>query len=39
MGITCKPIKKVESIMQKMENELERQKKLNKEKKKEGEKN
>jgi Sec-independent protein translocase protein TatA len=27
MGITCKPIGKFQSIMRKMENELERQKK------------
>lgn len=32
MGITCKPVGKFQSIMKKMENELERQKKLAKEK-------
>jgi hypothetical protein len=43
MGITCKPIGKLQSTMRKMENDLERQKKETKikkeDKKKDGEKN
>lgn len=36
MGLTCKPIGKFKSIMRKMENKLEVDKKAHKDKKKEG---
>ena len=35
MGITCKPVGKFQSIMKKMENQLEAEKKVAKEKKEE----
>lgn len=36
MGITCKPIGKFKSIMRKMENKLEEERKVQKNKKKDG---
>lgn len=36
MGLTCKPVGKFKSIMRKMENKLEADKKLQKDKKKDG---
>ena len=33
MGITCKPVSKMQSIMRKMENQLEAERKVAKEKK------